>query len=153
MKQKVVLDLLNEALSENDSLFIVDVQFLENNKIIITVDGDQGVSLKECIRINRYIENNLDREEEDYALEVSSPDIAAPIKTIRQYNKNIGRILKIKTNKDKFEGNLIEVNENSISLEWKTREPKPIGKGKVTVTKNTAILFDDIIEAKVKIIF
>ena len=153
MKQEIVLDLLNEALSENDTLFIVAVNFLDDNKINIILDGDEGINLKECIRIGRHIENNLDREEEDYSLEVSSPDIAAPIKNIRQYNKNIGRILKLRTKEEKLEGTLIEVKANALVLEWKAREPKPIGKGKITVTKNASVTFDDIIEAKVKIVF
>jgi ribosome maturation factor RimP len=153
MKQQIVLDLLNEALLENNTLFIVEVKFLDNNKINIILDGDNGINLKECIRISRYIENNLDREEEDYSLEVSSPDIATPIKNIRQYNKNIGRILKLKTKEKKFEGTLIEVKSDELILEWKAREPKPIGKGKITVTKNATVAFDDILEAKVKIVF
>ncbi len=153
MKQQIVLDLLNEALLENNTLFIVEVKFLDNNKINIILDGDNGINLKECIRISRYIENNLDREEEDYSLEVSSPDIATPIKNIRQYNKNIGRILKLKTKEKKFEGTLIEIKSDKLILEWKAREPKPIGKGKITVTKNATVAFDDILEAKVKIVF
>ncbi len=153
MEQKRVLDLLKEALQENESLFVVDVKFSDANKINITLDGDDGINLKECIRISRYIENDLDRDEEDFSLEVSSSDIAAPIKIIRQYNKNIGRIVKLKTLTEKFEGTLIKVNENDIELEWKAREPKPIGKGKVTVTKNATVAFKDIIEAKVKIVF
>jgi len=153
MKQKLVLDLLNEALLENESLFLVDFNISENNKITITIDGDNGVNLKECIRINKYIESNLDREEEDFSLEVSSPDIAAEIKNVRQYNKNIGRILKVKTQEGKFEGTLTSVNDNSIVLEWKAREPKPIGKGKVTVSKKETINLEDIVKAKVKIVF
>ena len=153
MKQKLVLDLLNEALLENESLFLVDFNISENNKITITIDGDNGVNLKECIRINKYIESNLDREEEDFSLEVSSPDIAAEIKNVRQYNKNIGRILKVKTQEGKFEGTLTSVNDKSIVLEWKAREPKPIGKGKVTVSKKETINLEDIAKAKVKIVF
>lgn len=153
MEQKIILDLLHEALSENEALFIVDVAFLNNNKISIIIDGDAGVNLKECIRVSRYIENGLDREEYDFSLEVSSPDIASPLKNKRQYNKNIGRILKIKTNTEKFEGTLTELHPDSLVLEWKAREPKPIGKGKVTVTKNATIAFEDIKETKVKILF
>lgn len=153
MNQQVVLDLLEEALVENDSLFLVEIKFSENNKINIIVDGDAGVNLKECIRISRHIEHSLDREEDDFSLEVSSPDIAAPLKNARQYNKNVGRILKVKTEKEKFEGTLVGVNDKAIFLEWKTREPKPIGKGKVTVTKKVTIAFEEIKETKVKILF
>ena len=153
MKQKLVLDLLSEALSENESLFLVSFDISASNKITIVVDGDEGVNLKECIRINKFIEQNLDREEEDFSLEVSSPDIADSFKNDRQFNKNIGRILKIKTLDDKFEGTLTEVTNEGIELQWKAREPKPIGKGKVTVTKNKKINFADITDAKVKIVF
>ena len=153
MNKQIVIDLLDEALLENNSLFIVDLKFLDNNKINIIIDGDKGVNLSECIRISRYIEGNLDREEEDYSLEVSSPDIADPIKNIRQYTKNIGRILKVKTEAKKFEGTLAAIDEQSIFLEWKAREPKPIGKGKVTVQKKATIAFEDIKETKVKILF
>ena len=153
MNRQEILNLTNQALEENESLFLVTLDIDQNNKINIIVDGDQGVPLKECIRINRFIENELDREEEDYSLEVSSPDIAQPLKLIRQYNKNIGKILTVKTEKETFEGKLTEVNDNSIELSWKAREPKPIGKGKITVDKNAEIAFDDIIQTKVKILF
>jgi len=153
MKQKTILNLANQALIENDSLFVVDLKISDANKIILILDGDNGISLSECIRVNKYIENNLDRELEDFSLEVSSPDIAEPLKNIRQYNKNIGRILKINTQTDKFEGTLVSVNKEEITISWKTREPKPIGKGKVTVEKKATIAFKDIIKTKVKIIF
>ena len=72
----------------------------------------------------------------------------------RQYKKNIGRNLEVKTNDDKTtEGQLVEADENTIQLTWKAREPKPVGKGKVTVTKEATIALNDIKEAKVKIKF
>jgi ribosome maturation factor RimP len=153
MNLKTIKNLAIEAIEEKESIFIVDLKIDTNNKIKLILDDDNGINLKECIRINRYIEDNLDREDEDFSLEVSSPDIAEPIKHIRQYNKNIGRILKIKTETSKFEGKLVKVNEDSILLVWKTREPKPIGKGKITVEKSETINFNDIKETKVKIIF
>lgn len=148
-----VKDLLEEAIAENETLFLISLDFLPGNKIQIVVDGDAGVSLKECIRISRSIENNFDREEEDFGLEVTSPDIAEPLKVRRQYVKNINRILKVKTNDRVLEGTLNEVNESNIVLSWKAREPKPIGKGKVTVEKTATIAYEEIAEAKVKIIF
>ena len=154
MDKEKVINLLNNALEENPSLFLIDLKFLPENKIYVEVDGDTGVSLKECIRINREIEQNLDREEEDFSLEVTSPDVANPLKVKRQYIKNINRILEVKLQDNtKVEGLLKAVNEDSIELEWKAREPKPIGKGKVTVVKNETVLFSTILEAKVKIIF
>ncbi len=154
MDKEKIKFLVNTALEENNELFLVDIQFLPENKIYVEIDGDSGVSLNECIRVSRSIEDNLDREEEDFSLEVATPDVAQPIKLTRQYIKNVGRTLSIKLKENKsLEGVLKNVTDQNIQLEWKTREPKPVGKGKVTVIKNESISFNDIVEAKVKIIF
>jgi len=153
MDQDLVRKLVDEAVNENDSLFLIELGFLPSNKIKVIVDGDEGISLKECIRISRHVEHNLDREEEDFALEVTSPDITQPLSVERQYRKNMSRVLKVKTEEGEIEGTLVDVNEEGISLRWKTREPKPIGKGKVTVEKNATIAYQNIKEAKVKITF
>jgi ribosome maturation factor RimP len=150
-----VENLLIEALSLNEELFLVEFNINELNHITVVVDGDNGVNVKECIRISRHIENSLDREEEDFSLEVSSFDIAKPLIAPRQYTKNIGRKLKVKTTDgEKYEGTLTEVlDENKIKLVWKERVPKTIGKGKVTVEKEQEFEFSNIKEAKVVIIF
>ncbi len=153
MSQDRVKKLVKEALEENESLFLIELTFLPDNKINVVIDGDSGVALSEIIRISRHIEHNLDREEEDFALEVTSPDITEPLKVKRQYRKNINRTLRIITVEEKFEGVLKETTEENIVLEWKTREPKPIGKGKVTVHKTATILYNEIKQAKVKIVF
>jgi ribosome maturation factor RimP len=153
MNQSVVKDLVEEALAVNESLYLVELSISENNKIQVIVDGDSGVPLSECIRISRAVDNNFDREEEDFSLEVTTPDIAHPLKLKRQYIKNINRILKIKTSEEELEGTLVEADEDKIVLNWKAREPKPIGKGKVTVQKTATIEYKDIKEAKVKILF
>ncbi len=153
MNQSKVHELLEEAISENKSLFVISVDFLPGDKIKVIVDGDKGVPLNECIRISRHIEHNLDREEEDFSLEVSTPDITQPLVVERQHQKNIGRILKVETAEGKFEGVLESVSETGLTLAWKTREPKPVGKGKITVEKKETIAFSNIVEAKVKIIF
>lgn len=153
MNQEKVKNLLQEALDENPSLFLIDLSFLANNKIKVVVDGDDGVPLSECIRISRNIEHNLDREEEDFSLEVTSPDISQPLTVKRQYKKNVGRILKVKTEDQQYEGTLTSAGEKEISLQWKVREPKPIGKGKHTVEKTATLQYENIKEARVKIIF
>ena len=153
VNQEKVKELLQEALDENPSLYLIDLMFLKDNRIKVIVDGDSGIPLSECVRISRNIEHNLDREEVDFALEVTSPDIAHPLKVKRQYIKNLTRTLKVKTQDEEYEGVLNEVTEDAITLNWKAREPKPIGKGKHTVEKMAKISFEDIVEAKVKIIF
>lgn len=153
MDQKLVKKLVNEAVLENESLYLIELCFLTANKIKVIVDGDEGVSIKECIRISRHIENSLDREEDDFSLVVTSPDISHPLSVKRQYIKNVNRTLKVKTEEEEIEGTLVNVDEKGISLQWKAREPKPIGKGKVTVEKNATIAYENIKEAKVKITF
>jgi len=151
MERKNIIKLVDEAILENQQLFLIDLIISSDNKITVIVDGDDGVPLKECIRISRHIEHNLDRDIFDFSLEVTSPGITEPLVNKRQYKKNLGRTLKITTKLEKLEGQLTNVDENELVIEWKTREPKPIGKGKVTVTKKAALPFDSIIQAKVKI--
>jgi len=148
LKEKVT-NLLNDALEEDGSLFLIDFSISADNRINVIIDGDNGVTVQDCIKISRAIEHNLDREEEDFSLEVASAGAAAPMVLPRQYQKNVGRKLKVRTENETFEGNLTNASENGIILEWKAREPKPIGKGKVTVQKKQEIDFSDIKEAKV----
>lgn len=148
-----VKELLNAALEERTDLFLIDLTIGADNAINITIDGDAGLKVDDCIFISRAIENNLDREEVDFSLEVASAGAAALLKLPRQFRKNIGRTLEVKTQTDNFEAKLVEVTEENISIEWKAREPKPIGKGKVTVQKQAVIAYSDIVEAKVMIKF
>lgn len=152
LKDKVEA-LLAKALEENDSLFLIELSVSPDNKIKIVIDGDQGVSLENCIEVSRAIEHNLDREEEDFSLEVASAGATAPLVLPRQYKKNVGRKLKVKTQEDQFEGELTAATEDMIVLEWKAREPKPVGKGKHTVQKRQEIAMADIKEAKVVLKF
>ena len=152
LKEKVTA-LLEEALKEDQSLFLLDFSVSADNKIKVVLDGDNGVTLQDCMNVSRAIEHNLDREEEDFALEVASAGAASPLKLPRQYSKNIGRKLEVKTQEEEFEGKLTEASESDITLEWKVREPKPVGKGKITVQKKQTIAISDIKEAKVVLKF
>ena len=152
MKEKVE-KLLEKALEENPSLFLISLSISSANHIQIIIDGDEAVSVQNCMDISRAIEHNLDREEEDFSLEVLSAGVSEPLIQGRQYKKNIGRDLKVKTQENTLEGTLIEATDEAIKLQWKTREPKPTGKGKVTVEKETEIPYSTIVEAKVMIKF
>ena len=152
MKEKVE-KLLEKALEENPSLFLISLSISSANHIQIIIDGDEAVSVQNCMDISRAIEHNLDREEEDFSLEVLSAGVSEPLIQGRQYKKNIGRDLKVKTQENTIEGTLIEATDEAIKLQWKAREPKPTGKGKVTVEKETEIPYSTIVEAKVMIKF
>jgi ribosome maturation factor RimP len=151
-KEKVS-NLLEEGLQQKPSLFLVDLTITEAFKVIITLDGDNGVNLQDCIDVSRIIENNLDREEQDYSLEVASAGVSTPLKMVRQYRKNIGRTLKVKTTSETIEAKLEDANDESITLSWSAREPKKIGKVKETVTHKREIPYSEIKEAIVTIIF
>lgn len=144
---------LDQALQERPSLFLIDFSISDTCKISITLDGDNGVNLQDCIDVSRAIEQNLDREEQDFSLEVASAGATSPLKLPRQYKKNIGRKLKVSTAEEKIEATITEVNDTGIVLEWSAREPKQIGKGKETVQKRAEVKFEDIKEAIVIITF
>lgn len=151
-KEKVVA-LLNQALNEKPSVFLIDLTITDAMKIIVTLDGDQGVTLQDCIDVSRVIEHNLDREEQDFSLEVASSGVSTPLKLVRQYQKNKGRTVKVKTATDVIEAVLADVNEDFITLTWTAREPKKIGKGKETVEKKLELPYSEIKEAIVTITF
>lgn len=154
MFKKIVKDLLDQGLEERHDLFLIEFQVGEDNAIKVVIDGDNGVLVEDCMFISRAIEHNLDREDQDFSLEVTSAGATTPLKHQRQYKKNIGRILAVKTSDNQnIEAALVSADEESILLEWKTREPKPIGKGKVTVKKQSKIDYKDILEAQVVIKF
>lgn len=119
----------------------------------MVIDGDNGVTLQDCIDVSRSIEHNLDREEQDFSLEVASAGATSPLVLPRQYKKNVGRTLEVLTDTEKYEGKLIEASSDSIVLEWKSREPKKIGKGKETVVKTAEIPYLSIKKAVVVISF
>lgn len=151
-KEKVSA-LVAEALKVKPELFLIDLTISDANKITVNLDGDSGVDLQDCIDISRAIENNLDREEQDFALEVASVGIGSPLKMIRQYKKNVNRTLIVKLDTETIEAELVEANDNFIILSWKAREPKKIGKGKETVQKTKEIQYTEIKEAVVTVTF
>ena len=151
-KEKV-RQVVEEVLLEKPSLFLIDLTVSESFKISIGIDGDNGVVLQDCIDVSRAVEDNLDREEQDYSLEVASVGVGSPLKLVRQYKKNIGRTLIVKTKTENIEAELVEANDLFIILSWKAREPKKIGKGKETVQKELQIPYSDIKEAIVTVTF
>jgi len=149
MLKQQVTTLLTDALEEDGSLFLIDFSITTDNRIRVIIDGDNGVTVQDCMKISRAIEHNLDRDDVDFALEVASAGATAPLVLPRQYKKNVGRKMEVKTSETTLEGNLTSATDNGIILEWKAREPKPIGKGKHTVQKKKEIDFSEIKEAKV----
>jgi len=144
--------LLEASLEEEKTLFLISLKIGNDNSIRIILDGDQGVTLKDCMNVSRAIEHNLDREEYDFSLEVASAGVGSPLLNSRQFIKNIGRKLQVDfEDKNPIEGTFTTADDQAFTLEWKQREPKPVGKGKVTVTKQRTLSYADINTAKVLI--
>ncbi|HWV71597.1 MAG TPA: ribosome assembly cofactor RimP [Pseudosphingobacterium sp.] len=147
-----VIELVEEKISDRPDLFLVDVKMHSNGKLIILMDGDQGINIKDCAAISRHVGYHLEEEnvlEQAYNLEVSSPGIDTPLTLLRQYIKNIGRSISITmVDGSKREGQLLAASENSIQLEEIKKE-----KGKKPVKIENTIFLDQIKETKVLISF
>ncbi|MES2458855.1 MAG: ribosome assembly cofactor RimP [Bacteroidota bacterium] len=150
--EKRVKELVEEKIADRPELFLVDIKMLPNQKLIIHVDGDEGINIQDCAAISRHVGFHLEEEnvmEKAYNLEVSSPGIGEPLKLQRQYVKNIGRDLSVKVEGGELkEGKLLEVKDSGITIEAKVKE-----KGKKAELVETIIDFDKITETKVLISF
>ncbi len=150
--EKRVRELVEEKIADKPNLFIVDIKMHSNGKLMILVDGDNGIGIDDCVAISRHVGFHLEEEsviESAYTLEVSSPGLDAPLTQIRQYLKNIGRNLAIKmADGVKREGKLTGVTEDAIIIEEKIKE-----KGKKAETVESVIPISKITETKVLISF
>jgi len=143
---------LAEAHLAGGKLYLTGIRIGADNHINIFIDGDEGVTIQDCVSLSRAIEGQLDREKDDFALDVSSHGATSPLVMPRQYKKHLGRELEIKLNAGgKLEGTLVEADNDRIRLEFQVRENKPIGKGKITVTKDQVVTYQEIKESKIKL--
>jgi ribosome maturation factor RimP len=136
------------------SNFIVEIAVKQGNKITVLLDNDNGVSIGDCVAMSRHIESGLDRETEDFELNVMSPGLTEPFKILRQYQKNIGKQVDIKTKEGKkLTGKLISATENAIQIETRTKEKVEEKKGKQLIINNIELTFNQIKETKIVISF
>jgi ribosome maturation factor RimP len=149
-----IITLVNQKIN-GTHLFLVDTKVLPGNRIEVFIDGDNGLGINDCVDLSRYIEKSLDRDVEDFSLEVSSPGATLPLKLSRQYIKHIGRDVELKlTDGTLITGTLNEIGKDGgLILTTVTRENKPIGKGKINVTRTHNIQLQNIKESKVKLKF
>jgi len=150
--EKRVRELVEEKIADKPNLFLVDVKMHSNGKLIVLLDGDNGVGIDDCVAVSRHVGFHLEEEnviETAYNLEVSSPGIDFPLSSPRQYAKNIGRTLGIKmADGTKREGILSALTEDAIVIEEKIKE-----KGKKAETVESVIPINQITETKVLISF
>lgn len=145
---------LAEGKLEGTSNFIVDITVKSGNKITILLDNDKGISISECVDMSRHVEFSLDREQDDFELNVMSPGLTEPFKTIRQYKKYIDKQVDVVTKEhQKLTGKLLSVNNEGIVLETQTKEKKEGKKSKQLIINNIPLTFNQIKETKVVISF
>jgi len=149
--KEYILELANAHLM-NGAVYVTNIKVSIDNHISVLIDGDEGVTIKDCVGLSRAIEGQLDRESDDFALDVSSHGATSPLIMPRQFIKHLGRDFEVKLlDGTKAEGRLIEFTGEALTLENTVRENKPIGKGKIDVTKQLIISLDKIKESKVKL--
>ena len=150
--EKKVRELVEEKISDKPNLFLVDVKMHSNGKLMILIDGDNGIGIDDCVAISRHVGFHLEEDnviDTAYNLEVSSPGVDAPLTLMRQYVKNIGRNLAIKmAGGAKREGKLSGITEDAIIIEEKIKE-----KGKKAEVVESVIPINQITETKVLISF
>jgi ribosome maturation factor RimP len=154
ISKKRVLELIDQRFEElGNGLFLVDIFISKSNSIKVEIDKHEGgVSVSDCMAVSRNVEHNLDREEEDFEIHVSSAGIDRPLRILPQYIKNIGRTVDVVL-KDgsKFEGVLLSASEKELTIE--TAEIVKIEKKKQTIVEQKTFAMDKISETKIVITF
>jgi ribosome maturation factor RimP len=146
-------NLIKPKIDEED-LFQVEVSVNSSNKISVFIDGDKGVTIDQCMALSRFIEQNLNRDEEDYELDVSSAGLDLPLKVQRQYIKNIGRsVAIILRNGQKLTGKLVNANDDGINLEVEKNVVLEGKKRKQKITEIMPLNYSDIKSTKIVVSF
>lgn len=144
MEKSLVKEITERFIVET-TMFLVDVSIKPGNIIVVEVDSDEGVSIDDCIALSRNIESHLDRDVEDFELEVGSAGITSPFKILRQYQKNIGNEVEVlaKSGK-KLSGILKEADEAGFTIVI-TKMVKPEGaKKKIAEEEELTFAYDDV---------
>lgn len=135
---------LTEILDGTD-LFLVDLTVKPSNKIIIEIDSFKGVTIDECAQVSTSLESKLDRNIEDFELEVSSPGLGMPFKVIQQYQKNIGNQVSVLLKSgSKYTGKLLSADAASVKVEVQDKIKREGKKKPETITVEKEISINDI---------
>ncbi|UYZ62756.1 ribosome maturation factor RimP [Hymenobacter weizhouensis] len=149
-----LLDLLQDSLPTDGSLFVVDLTVSDaiRPKVTVTLDGEQGVGIDECASVSRRLARRVDEaygEDASYTLEVTSPGADQPLRDPRQYTRHAGRTLSLKMADGTEKTGTLEATEaTGIQLAEIVKE-----KNKKKTLPLAFVAFDDIKEAKVVISF
>jgi len=151
IQKQIVENIITEKIKDS-SIFIVEIKIGSSNKIMVKADKPEGISIDECVEISRHVESKLDRDIEDYELEVSSPGLTDPFKVHQQYQKNLNREVEVLDfDGTKAKGILTDVSTQSITISTTVTEKINNKKEKKTVT--VTIPFTDIKQTKLILSF
>ena len=154
-KEKVIA-LVEERMEElNNGLYIVELSISSNNTIHVEIDKiNGGVTVTDCVSVSRNVEHNLDREEEDFELHVSSAGLDKPLRHINQYVKNIGRRIEtvLKDGK-KIEGELLKITDDALFINEQVSKQIENKKKKMVFDEVREVNFTDVKESKIVISF
>lgn len=140
-----VLDIVKDVLEGSDK-YLVNMKITPDNRIFVDLDGDNGINIDDCIEVSRAIENSLNRDEEDFELNVSSAGADSPLKMPRQYRRHVGRELSVEPFEGaKVEGVLTEVGDSQFTI--KTKGSKKVPSQELTFA------YEDVKTARVLIRF
>ena len=125
--------------------FLVDIKVTPDNRVMVEIDSFEGVKIDFCAELNRHIESQIDREIEDYDLEVGSAGLTEPFKVQKQYEKNLGNEVETLTKEGKkFNGILKEVDSTGFVLEIEKSEKPEGAKRKILISEDLTFIYDDI---------
>lgn len=154
--KQTVIRLVEERIEELDNgLFIVEARVNSNNVINVELDKKEGgVTVDDCIRVSRNVEHNLDREQQDFELHVSSAGLDKPLRVAAQYEKNIGRQVKVKKQDNTSEkGELIAFDGKSLTIRQEKKVRIEGRKKKETVVEELIFRLDEIRETTIVLSF
>jgi len=139
-----VKDIVNAKL-DGSKYFLVDVQVSKTNEINVEIDADEGVDIDFCVELSRYVEDNLDREVEDYELNVGSAGLTTPFKIKRQYEKNLGNQIEVlAADGKKHRGELVAVDEESFKVDEHVMEKREGDKRKKEYVVTNEFRYDEV---------
>ena len=145
MIEKQYIQVIIEEFMKGTNLFLVAIKVSSSNRIIVLADKNEGITIDECAAIHRHIENSVDREKEDFELQVSSPGLDLPFGVIEQYYKNEGKKVEVVDNEGtKYAGLLKNVTVGGFELETEVKV-----KGKTKEQKDISFNFEQIISTRV----
>lgn len=143
-----------EEWLEDKDYFLVDITISPDDKIVVEIDHADGVWIEDCVDLSRFIESKLNREEEDYELEVGSAGIGQPFKIPRQYEIHIGDEVEVQTNEGKkLTGILKDSDDEKFVITVKTKVKPEGAKRPKMVEEDLTFRYNEIKYTKYLISF